>query len=93
MPNTEKYTCPRCHTGVLALKPVTLYTKVGSEWVIVPNFPAWVCDVCRYTEYDEKALGMLNAFLSAERSPRHNARRRPPRTPTAPRPQQSEEQK
>jgi hypothetical protein len=29
----------------------------------IPNVPAWVCDVCRYREYDDIALSdMLMAF-------------------------------
>ncbi|MGI6250683.1 MAG: YgiT-type zinc finger protein [Anaerolineaceae bacterium] len=61
-PNPE--TCPRCYVGRIKQQPVTLTTIVSGELLSVPNFPAWVCDVCHAFMYDPKALADLNAFLS-----------------------------
>ena len=36
---------------------------MGDELVTVPDFPAWVCDLCRYREYDLAALKRLHGLL------------------------------
>jgi len=80
---TEKkppYTCPRCHTGVLLLRPVTYFVRTGDDWIVVPEFPAWVCDVCGYTEYDQKTLAWLNVMLLSSNRP-YRPRRHPPVSP------------
>jgi len=46
---------------------VTYLTWLGDELITVPDFPAWVCDVCGKREYDLQALGQLNLLLT------HNA--------------------
>jgi hypothetical protein len=42
---------------------------------MVPNFPAWVCDVCGRREYDEKSISWLTMLLSPEagRAPHRRA--------------------
>ncbi len=60
----ETFPCPQCQAGLLHLRYVTYFTYLGKEMLTVPNFPAWVCDVCGYLEYDQRALGYLNTLLS-----------------------------
>lgn len=43
---------------------VTYLTWLGDELVTVPDFPAWVCDVCHRREYDLAALNQLSLLLS-----------------------------
>ena len=38
--------CPECQTGVVHLQYLTYFTWLNEELITVPNFPAWVCDVC-----------------------------------------------
>jgi YgiT-type zinc finger domain-containing protein len=71
--------CSECQTGIMRMKYLTYFTWLNDELITVPNFPAWVCDVCGRREYDGRAVVRLNAMLSSEgkrrRIKRH--RRRP----------------
>lgn len=44
-------------------KFVTYYTWLDDELITVPDFPAWVCDVCGRREYDGMAMNQLNLLL------------------------------
>jgi len=37
--------CDECQAGVKLLHFITYFTWLGDELVMVPNFPAWICDV------------------------------------------------
>lgn len=43
---------------------VAYYTWLGNELITVPDFPAWVCDMCGRCDYDENALTRLSLLLS-----------------------------
>jgi YgiT-type zinc finger domain-containing protein len=58
--------CPECQTGLLRLNYLTYFTWLNEELVTVPNFPAWVCDVCGRREYDPRAIKWLNTLLNPE---------------------------
>jgi YgiT-type zinc finger domain-containing protein len=60
----ELITCNECQAGVMRLKFVTYFTWLDDELITVPNFPAWVCDVCGRREYDEKSISWLTMLLS-----------------------------
>ena len=82
--------CPECQTGVQRLEFLTYFTWLSDELVSVPNFPAWVCDVCGRREYDPRAINWLNALLHPETGRRRmnsdrNQQSRPSR-PARPRP-------
>lgn len=62
----QNFRCPKCSGGTLTLNYLTYYTRLGSEWVTVPNFPAWVCNVCHHREDDARARNWLTILLSAE---------------------------
>jgi YgiT-type zinc finger domain-containing protein len=57
-------------------KWVTYYTWLGEELITVPNFPAWVCDVCSRREFDPQALNQLNLILSPNAGKTTRVRRR-----------------
>lgn len=67
--------CLECQGGRMHRKSVTYMTYIGDELISVPNFPAWVCDVCGRREYDNQALNQLSLLLSP------NAGRNPGRKP------------
>ena len=48
----------------MGIRFVTYFTPLGQELVMVPDFPAWVCDVCGNTIYDFKAVNMISTLLS-----------------------------
>ncbi|MFN2195532.1 MAG: YgiT-type zinc finger protein [Anaerolineales bacterium] len=79
----EKYTCPECQAGVLHLRHLTYFTQMEGELITVPNFPAWVCDMCGYREDDSRAENLLHILLNP-RTGRRPLRR--PRTTGRPGP-------
>jgi YgiT-type zinc finger domain-containing protein len=86
----ESYPCRECQAGKVWLNYITYFTWLGDELITVPNFPAWVCDVCGRREYDERAIGWLTALLNpdAGKPPARRTRpaRRAPGKAASPRP-------
>lgn len=60
------------------MEAVTYFTWLHNELVTVPNFPAWVCDMCGRREFDSRAITWLNTLLNpaAGRSPSQKKPRR-----------------
>lgn len=75
--------CNECHAGIMQPRRITYFTWLGSELISVPNFPAWICDVCGRREYDERAIQWLNMILdpNAGKSTRANRSAPPPLRP------------
>ncbi len=68
--------CNECASGLMHLRFITYFTWLNDELVTVPNFPAWVCDVCGRREYDEKAISWLTMMLDPNAG-RPTQRKRP----------------
>ena len=60
------FPCDECQAGVMRLRFITYFAWLGEELVLVPNFPAWVCDVCGRRDYDEKSLSWLSTLLDPD---------------------------
>ena len=60
------FRCDECQTGIMHLQHITYFTWLNDELITVPNFPAWVCDVCGRRIYDEHAITVLNTLLNPE---------------------------
>jgi YgiT-type zinc finger domain-containing protein len=73
------YQCRECSAGVMHMESVTYFTWLNNELITVPNFPAWVCDMCGRREFDPRAITWLNTLLSPAtgRSSTQRSRRRP----------------
>jgi YgiT-type zinc finger domain-containing protein len=56
--------CNGCQAGQMHLQYITYFTWLADELITVPNFPAWICDVCGKREYDPRALNQLSLLLS-----------------------------
>ncbi|MEW5872220.1 MAG: YgiT-type zinc finger protein [Chloroflexota bacterium] len=69
--------CLECQAGVLRLRYLTYFTWLNEELISVPNFPAWVCDVCGRREYDSRAIIWLNTLLSPDTGRRSTPHPRP----------------
>ncbi len=75
------------------LEYITYFTWLGDELITVPNFPAWVCDVCGRREYDEKSISWLTMLLNPDagkptgRKPLLPRRRPRPSRPPVPHPE------
>ena len=61
--STSSYPCRECGAGVMQLRLITYFTWLGDELVMVPHFPAWICDMCGKREYDERAIAWLTMLL------------------------------
>lgn len=71
------------------LRFITYFTWLNEELVTVPNFPAWICDMCGRREYDEKAEAWLKMILNPETGRASAHKRVSPRPrprPASPRP-------
>jgi YgiT-type zinc finger domain-containing protein len=73
----ESYQCNECQAGVMHLDHITYFTWLDDELVTVPNFPAWVCDMCGRREYDSRAISWLVAILNPETGKTTVSKRRP----------------
>lgn len=58
------FQCSHCAAGMMRLNYITYFTWLDNELVMVPGFPAWICDVCAKREYDDRAVHWLTALLS-----------------------------
>jgi YgiT-type zinc finger domain-containing protein len=56
--------CSECSVGLMHPARVAYFTWLGNELITVPDFPAWVCDICGKREYDAQALRQLTQLLS-----------------------------
>ena len=75
------YVCPHCQTGTLHLRRVVFAHWHGGQFITIPNFPGWVCDVCGEREYDSVALDQVQTILGAEQDLRRATSRRSKRGP------------
>jgi YgiT-type zinc finger domain-containing protein len=68
--------CSRCSAGVMHLRHITYFTWLNEELITVPNFPAWVCDICGRRKLDPRAVAWLNMLLnpSGKREARSRSR-------------------
>jgi len=73
----ESFPCSECQAGMMHLQHLTYFTWLDEELVTVPNFPAWVCDMCGRREYDAQAISWLTTILNPETGKASTSRRRP----------------
>jgi YgiT-type zinc finger domain-containing protein len=78
--NTSRpaYRCPECLAGVMRMEAVTYFTWLDEELVTVPNFPAWVCDMCGRRDFDPRAITWLNTLLNPATGRNSHRKSRPP---------------
>lgn len=89
----EPVPCYECASGLMRMRFITYVTWLNEELITVPNFPAWVCDVCGRREYDEKAISWLTMLLSPNAGHPTQRKRVPPRVrPRAESPRPSPDQ-
>ena len=73
----ESFPCSECQAGMMHLQHLTYFTWLDEELVTVPNFPAWVCDMCGRREYDAQAISWLTTILNPETGKASASKRRP----------------
>lgn len=64
--STNTQPCIKCQGGRKSLKSATLMTWLGNDLITVPNFPAWICDLCGHRSYDSQALAQLSMLLNPD---------------------------
>ncbi len=57
---TNDHSCTVCQAGHMKPVRITYFTWLVDELITVPNFPAWVCDVCGRREYDQHAINEIS---------------------------------
>jgi YgiT-type zinc finger domain-containing protein len=72
----ESFPCSECQAGMMHLQHKTYFTWLDEELVTVPNFPAWVCDMCGRREYDERAISWLVTILNPDTGKASTTKRR-----------------
>ncbi len=83
-PAPSPFPCSECQAGMMHLRFVTYFTWLAEEPIMVPNFPAWICDVCGRLEYDEKSLSWLSALLNPDAGKPTSRKRLPKHRPIQP---------
>jgi YgiT-type zinc finger domain-containing protein len=73
----ETLPCSECQAGMMHLQHITYFTWLDEELVTVPNFPAWVCDMCGRREYDARAISWLTTILNPDTGKASAPKRRP----------------
>ena len=58
--------CDECQAGIRHLHFITYFTWLGDELVMVPNFTAYICDVCGRRDYDDKSIAWLTMLLNPD---------------------------
>jgi len=66
--------CPECAAGLRRLHHLTYFTWFRDQLITVPNFPAWVCDICGRRDYDTRAVSWLKTILNTHKGRRFNRR-------------------
>ncbi len=61
-----EYPCPSCGGGRRRLRHITYLTWFRDQMITVPNFPAWVCDLCGSRDFDSRAISWLNTILNSQ---------------------------
>lgn len=70
----SEYHCLECVAGVRRLRHLTYFTWFRDQLITVPNFPAWVCDMCGRRDYDSRAVSWLKTILNTQRGRKINRR-------------------
>ena len=55
--------CPHCYFGRIRPGKRSFAARTNGKPVMVPDFPAWICDVCGFTIYDPASLLNLQRLL------------------------------
>ena len=73
----QSYVCPQCQGGSLRLQRVLYAQWHSGQFITMPNFPAWVCDICGQREYDAAAVEQLSLLLGPAADPQPSGSRQP----------------
>ncbi len=80
----ETYPCKECQAGVVRPQRITYFTWLNDELITVPNFPAWICDLCGKREYDQRAISRLSTLLNPDAGNSYETQRKPQRYGASP---------
>lgn len=77
--------CPECRVGNLQASAASFFTDVAGNMMTIPDFPAWICDICGHCEYDRDSLNQLQTLLSTDHHTGLSASRVSPSSEAEPR--------
>lgn len=75
--------CTECQVGKMVQRKVTNMIWTADDLVLVPDFPAWVCDFCGRCVYDPQAMNRLRMALNYGRAESKKKNFRLPKNPAA----------
>lgn len=55
--------CEECHIGIYRPSPVPFLHLLGGRMMVVPDAPAYVCDVCGDVYYDDDFTSKVQYLL------------------------------
>lgn len=56
---SSRYSCPRCAVGRCRPQTATFAEVYHGHLLCIPNRPAFICDVCRFVEFESAGLESL----------------------------------
>jgi YgiT-type zinc finger domain-containing protein len=65
--------CHTCHVGRMERGRVSFLKWLNGKLIVIPDFPAWICDICGSYEYETGALIELQAMLSLNQTERRTS--------------------
>ncbi|HEC22498.1 MAG TPA: type II toxin-antitoxin system MqsA family antitoxin [Chloroflexi bacterium] len=66
--SSDEPKCEFCHIGTLHARRATYALQVDRHLVILPDVPAWTCDVCGSSGYDAEVIAWIEMLLGTEDS-------------------------
>lgn len=60
--------CKTCEIGDVRDQKVEKWIKRGTEWVLLKNIPALVCDACGERSYTQKVAELMGRIASPQQS-------------------------
>ena len=72
--------------GTMQPRAVPFAHWFEGQFITIPSFPAWVCDICGERQYDSAALEQLELILGPEADLRRETAHRAPRGTASPAP-------
>ena len=61
--------CPHCYFGRIRPGKRSFAAHTDGKPLMVPDFPAWICDVCGFSIYDPTSLLNLQRLLTNPSEP------------------------
>lgn len=81
-----QWRCDECGVGRYRLIAAPYLVKLGKQMMVMPDAPAYVCDICGFRCFDDHFLASMQYLIrqAANDSRRRTRKRQPTQQPEAP---------